>query len=30
MTQDLLDGPVRPASTLLLLRDDPAFEVLMV
>lgn len=30
MTQDLSGGLVRPASTLLLLRDDPAFEVLMV
>lgn len=30
MTDDPAGGVVRPASTLLLLRDDPAFEVLMV
>ena len=30
MTHDPAGGLVRPASTLLLLRDDPAFEVLMV
>lgn len=30
MTDDPAGGLVRPASTLLLLRDDPAFEVLMV
>jgi 8-oxo-dGTP pyrophosphatase MutT (NUDIX family) len=30
MTDDPAGGLVRPASTLLLLRDDPSFEVLMV
>lgn len=30
MTDDPAGGLVRPASTLLLLRDDPTFEVLMV
>lgn len=30
MTDDPAGGMVRPASTLLLLRDDPSFEVLMV